>query len=114
MTFLTFFFLQRPIAISGYINRLTDLQVNLHLVARIPGRSHGVGCHPCSQVSSSVCDSWIFLMSSSFDLPDDVFQPGETRASRPKKKVTKRSETAGQKRSIGELDVSVSKRVRSA
>lgn len=53
-------------------------------------------------------------MSSSFDLPDDVFQPGETRASRPKKKVTKRSETAGQKRSIGELDVSVSKRVRSA
>jgi poly(A) polymerase len=55
-----------------------------------------------------------YLKPTSFDLPDDVFQPGETRASRPKKKVTKRSETAGQKRSISELDVSVSKRMRSA
>jgi len=54
------------------------------------------------------------LTSYSFDLPEDVFQPGETRPSRPKKKVVKRSETAGQKRSIGELDVSLQKRSRSA
>jgi poly(A) polymerase len=54
------------------------------------------------------------LTPRSFDLPDDVFQPGETKPSRPKKKVVKRSEIAGQKRSIGELDVSLPKRSKSA
>jgi poly(A) polymerase Pap1 len=56
----------------------------------------------------------VLLTPYSFDLPDDVFQPGETRPSRPKKKVVKRSEMAGQKRSIGELDVSLPKRSKSA
>jgi hypothetical protein len=43
---------------------------------------------------------------SSFDLPDDVFQPGETRPVRPKKKVVKKTEGSSQKRSIDALDVS--------
>ena len=41
---------------------------------------------------------------SSFDLPDDVFQPGEARPSRPKKKVVKKADPAGKKRRLDELD----------
>jgi poly(A) polymerase len=56
------------------------------------------------------------LTVSSFELPDDVFQPGEVRPSRPvktKKKVVKKSaEAAGQKRNISELDVSQRKKAR--
>jgi len=52
------------------------------------------------------------LTFSSFDLPEDVFQPGETRPLRPKKKVVKKTDAAGQgqKRRIDEVDVSVQKR----
>ncbi|GIJ83497.1 hypothetical protein Asppvi_002320 [Aspergillus pseudoviridinutans] len=39
-----------------------------------------------------------------FDLPDDVFQPGETRPTRPKKKIVKKAEAGAQKRSIDSLD----------
>lgn len=49
---------------------------------------------------------------SSFDLPDDVFQPGEARPSRPKKKVVKKADPAGKKRRLDELDVSEQKRMR--
>lgn len=54
------------------------------------------------------------LTFPSFDLPDDVFQPGETRPARPKKKVIKKTDAAGQgqKRRIEELDVSSQKRAR--
>lgn len=54
------------------------------------------------------------LTFPSFDLPEDVFQPGETRPVRPKKKVVKKSDVTGQgqKRRIDQLDVSVPKRPR--
>lgn len=53
------------------------------------------------------------LTVSSFDLPDDVFQPGESRPQRPtKKKVVRKTESAGQKRRMDELDVSVQRRRR--
>lgn len=52
------------------------------------------------------------LIYSSFDLPEDLFEPGEIRPQRPKKKVVKRTEAAGQKRGIDELDVSLRMRVR--
>jgi hypothetical protein len=42
----------------------------------------------------------------SYDLPDDVFQPGETRPARPKKKVTKKVVPTAQKRRLEDLDVS--------
>lgn len=45
-------------------------------------------------------------VSNSYDLPEDVFQPGEVRPSRPKKKVVKKSEPTVQKRNIHALDVS--------
>lgn len=48
----------------------------------------------------------------SFDLPEDVFQPGETRPQRPKKKIIKKSGAGGQKRGIESLDVSAYKKIR--
>jgi poly(A) polymerase len=48
----------------------------------------------------------------SFDLPDDLFQPGETRPVKKSKKVPKKNVQKadgvgqGQKRGIDELDVS--------
>jgi hypothetical protein len=39
-------------------------------------------------------------------LPDDVFQPGESRPTRPKKKVIRKTESTGQKRRLGEMHVS--------
>ena len=44
--------------------------------------------------------------SISYDLPDDVFQPGEQKPTRPKKKITKRVVSAAQKRPIDAVDVS--------
>jgi poly(A) polymerase len=56
---------------------------------------------------------WVFFdLWTSFDLPDDVFQPGETRPTRPKKKIIKKAEAGAQKRSIDSLDVSACKRVK--
>jgi poly(A) polymerase len=45
-------------------------------------------------------------------LPDDVFEPGEVKPVRPKKKVIKKTEAAGQKRNFSQLDVSVQKKAR--
>ena len=47
-----------------------------------------------------------WLTRYSYDLPDDVFQAGETKPSRPKKKVTKKVPSTGQKRSIEDVEVS--------
>lgn len=45
--------------------------------------------------------------TTSFDLPDDVFRPEETRPTRPKKKVAKKASAAvTHKRSIDAVDVS--------
>lgn len=43
---------------------------------------------------------------TSFDLPDDVFEPGETKPTRPKKKVVKKNDLTAAKRAIDALDVS--------
>lgn len=57
--------------------------------------------------SSFTSDNPRFLTHSSFDLPDDVFEPGEARPVRPKKKVAKPTTAAApQKRSIDAVDVS--------
>ncbi|KAJ5423035.1 Poly(A) polymerase [Penicillium cf. griseofulvum] len=92
----------------------TTYYIGLELKPLEPGQSRNLDISTDSQIFKSTCTSWPGYQEEvmelavthvrNFDLPDDVFQPGETRASRPKKKVAKRSETAGQKRSIGELD----------
>ncbi|KAJ5361971.1 Poly(A) polymerase [Penicillium brevicompactum] len=78
------------------------------------GQSRSLDISSDSQLFKSQCTAWpgyqedvmelTVVHVRNFDLPEDVFQPGETRPSRPKKKTTKKSETAGQKRSIAELD----------
>lgn len=46
-------------------------------------------------------------------MPDDVFQPGETRPTRPKKKVVKKADAiSGQKRTLETIDVSAYKSVK--
>lgn len=105
--------LARCLPVSGYLDRFTNFQVDVHIVAWVPARGHGPSCHPRSQVRHQILQvASLSLTTCSFDLPEDVFQPGETRPQRPKKKAVKRTETAGQKRRIGELDVSVQKRAR--
>ncbi|OKP09927.1 Poly(A) polymerase pla1 [Penicillium subrubescens] len=61
-----------------------------------------------SQIFKSTCTSWTGYIPEihdlavthvrNFDLPEDVFQPGESRPSRPKKKVIRKTESTGQKR----------------
>ncbi|KAA8651544.1 polynucleotide adenylyltransferase [Aspergillus tanneri] len=75
-----------------------------------------------AQIFKSTCTSWpgyqpgindlAITHVRNFDLPDDVFQPGETRPARPKKKVIKKTETSAQKRGIEQLDVSARKKAR--
>ena len=48
-------------------------------------------------------------------MPDDVFQPGETRPTRPKKKVVKKADAvSGQKRTLETIDVSENKSIRTS
>ncbi|CAG8236501.1 unnamed protein product [Penicillium salamii] len=102
----------------------TTYYIGLELKPLEPGQSRSLDISSDSQLFKSQCTAWTGFQEDvmelavvhvrNFDLPEDVFEPGETRPSRPKKKVIKRSETAGQKRSIGELDVSLQKRSKSA
>ena len=43
----------------------------------------------------------------SYDLPDDVFEPGEVRPTRPKKKVIKKVDSASKKRSFDASEIEV-------
>ncbi|KAJ5578647.1 Poly(A) polymerase [Penicillium hispanicum] len=92
----------------------TTYYIGLELKPLEPGTSRSLDISTDSQIFKSTCTSWAGYQPEvndlavthvrNFDLPEDVFQPGETRPSRPKKKVIKRSETAGQKRRLGEMD----------
>jgi hypothetical protein len=82
-------------------------------VARIPAWDQRHHDHPCSQVCIDTPHEPLLIPNpTSFDLPDDVFQPGETRPTRPKKKVIKKTEATAQKRGIESLDVSARKKAR--
>ncbi|KAJ5167384.1 Poly(A) polymerase pla1 [Penicillium canariense] len=95
----------------------TTYYIGLELKPLEPGASRSLDISTDSQIFKSTCTSWTGYLPEvhdlavthvrNFDLPDDVFQAGETRPSRPKKKVIKRTESAGQKRRLGEMDDSV-------
>lgn len=81
----------------------------MHFLGWFPARNQRSVDHPCAQVrvllplfNYTLCPNW-----NSFDLPDDVFQPGETRPTRPKKKIIKKTEATAQKRNIDSLEVSL-------
>ncbi|KAJ5450302.1 Poly(A) polymerase pla1 [Penicillium daleae] len=91
----------------------TTYYIGLELKALEPGTSRSLDISTDSKIFKSTCTSWAGYIPGihdlavthvrSFDLPDDVFQPGEARPSRPKKKVIKRTESTGQKRRLGEM-----------
>ncbi|KAJ5378660.1 polynucleotide adenylyltransferase [Penicillium cosmopolitanum] len=96
----------------------TSYYIGLELNQLEPGAPRSLDISADANIFKSTCTSWSGYLQDihelsithvrSFELPDDVFQPGEVRPSRPvktKKKVVKKSaEAAGQKRNINELD----------
>lgn len=94
----------------------TTYYIGLEIKPLQPGASRSLDISAESQIFKSTCTSWpgyqpgvddlTITHVRNFDLPDDVFEPGETRPTRPKRKVVKKAESAAQKRSIDALDES--------
>lgn len=92
----------------------TTYYIGLEIKPLQPGASRSLDISAESQIFKSTCTSWpgyqpgvddlTITHVRNFDLPDDVFEPGETRPTRPKRKVVKKAESAAQKRSIDALD----------
>ncbi|OOF95480.1 hypothetical protein ASPCADRAFT_207961 [Aspergillus carbonarius ITEM 5010] len=97
----------------------TTYYIGLELKPLEPGASRSLDISTDAQIFKSTCTSWAGYQPGindlaithvrNFDLPDDVFQSGETRPTRPKKKIVKKAEV-GQKRGIESLDVSARKK----
>ncbi|KAL5362115.1 Poly(A) polymerase central domain-containing protein [Aspergillus floccosus] len=100
----------------------TTYYIGLEMKPQPPGPGKSLDISADAQIFKSTCTSWpgyqpgindiTITHVRNFDLPDDVFQPGETRPTRPKKKVIKKTEATAQKRSIESLDVSARKKAR--
>ncbi|OJJ34893.1 hypothetical protein ASPWEDRAFT_111886 [Aspergillus wentii DTO 134E9] len=100
----------------------TTYYIGLELKPLEPGASRSLDISTDAQIFKSTCTSWAGYQPGindlaithvrNFDLPEDVFQPGETRPTRPKKKVVKKAEAIGQKRGIDSLDVSARKKAK--
>ncbi|GFF88334.1 poly(A) polymerase Pap [Aspergillus lentulus] len=108
---------------DSHIIYTTTYYIGLELKPLEPeGASRSLDISTDAQIFKSTCTSWAGYQPGindlsithvrNFDLPDDVFQPGETRPTRPKKKIIKKHEAGAQKRSIESLDVSAYKRVK--
>ncbi|KAL4880209.1 poly(A) polymerase Pap [Aspergillus karnatakaensis] len=109
---------------DSHIIYTTTYYIGLELMPVDPGASRSLDISSDAQFFKSMCTSWPGYQPGTndlsithvrnYDLPEDLFQPGETRPTRPKKKVVKKAATGGQKRSFDSLDVSACiKRVRS-
>ncbi|RHZ47108.1 polynucleotide adenylyltransferase [Aspergillus thermomutatus] len=92
----------------------TTYYIGLELKPLEPGASRSLDISTDAQIFKSTCTSWAGYQPGindlsithvrNFDLPEDVFQPGEARPTRPKKKVIKKPEAGAQKRGIDSLD----------
>ncbi|GFF59171.1 poly(A) polymerase pla1 [Aspergillus udagawae] len=99
---------------DSHIIYTTTYYIGLELKPLEPGASRSLDISTDAQIFKSTCTSWAGYQPGindlsithvrNFDLPDDVFQPGETRPTRPKKKIIKKAEAGAQKRSIDSLD----------
>ncbi|KAJ5901547.1 Poly(A) polymerase [Penicillium taxi] len=88
----------------------TSYYIGLELKPLEPGASRSLDISTDSEVFKSMCTSWpgyqfevmdlAVTHVRNFDLPDDVFEPGETCAPKPKKKA----KPVGQKRKINDLE----------
>lgn len=103
----------------------TTYYIGLELKPLEPGAARSLDISLDSQHFKSMCTSWAGYQSEvmdlavvhvrNFDLPEDVFQPGETRPVRPKKKVIRKADGTGQgqkRRLEQQLDVSAPKKPR--
>ncbi|OJD18508.1 hypothetical protein AJ78_01497 [Emergomyces pasteurianus Ep9510] len=92
----------------------TTYYIGLELKPLVPGASRSLDISADTHIFKSTCTSWPQYQPGinnlnithvrNYDLPEDVFQPGEVRPSRPKKKVLKKTEPTAQKRGIQALD----------
>ncbi|KAJ9292695.1 hypothetical protein DTO271G3_8509 [Paecilomyces variotii] len=92
----------------------TTYYIGLELKPLEPGASRSLDISTDAQIFKTTCTSWQGYQPGindlsithvrNFDLPDDVFEPGETRPTRPKKKIIKKAEPTAQKRTIDALD----------
>ncbi|KAJ9195985.1 hypothetical protein DTO164E3_6523 [Paecilomyces variotii] len=92
----------------------TTYYIGLELKPLEPGASRSLDISTDAQIFKTTCTSWQGYQPGindlsithvrNFDLPDDVFEPGETRPTRPKKKIIKKAEPTAQKRPIDALD----------
>ncbi|KAK2780048.1 polynucleotide adenylyltransferase [Onygenales sp. PD_12] len=93
----------------------TTYYIGLELKPLVPGAARSLDISTDTHIFKNTCTSWAQYQPGindlnithvrNYDLPEDVFQPGEVRPSRPKKKVVKKSaELTAQKRSIQALD----------
>ncbi|KAL2824098.1 Poly(A) polymerase central domain-containing protein [Aspergillus cavernicola] len=92
----------------------TTYYIGLELKPVDPGASRSLDISADAQIFKSTCTSWpgyqpgINDLSIShvrnYDLPEDLFLPGETPPTRPKKKVVKRTSAGAQKRNLESLD----------
>ncbi|KAJ5642197.1 hypothetical protein N7490_006197 [Penicillium lividum] len=106
---------------DGLTMYTTTYYIGLELNQLEQGAPRSLDISTDSQIFKSTCTSWPGYQPEvmdlavthvrSFDLPDDLFEPGETRPVRKTKKVQKKNvqktdgASQGQKRSIDELDV---------
>jgi poly(A) polymerase len=92
----------------------TTYYIGLELKPLEPGASRSLDISTDAQIFKSTCTSWAgfqpgindlsIIHVRNFDLPDDVFEPGDTRPTRPKKKIVKKTEATAQKRNIDSLE----------
>ncbi|ODH20028.1 hypothetical protein ACO22_06007 [Paracoccidioides brasiliensis] len=92
----------------------TTYYIGLELKPLAPGAARSLDISTDTQIFKSTCTSWPQYQPGindlhithvrNYDLPEDVFQSGEVRPSRPKKKTLKKTEPTAQKRSIHALD----------
>ncbi|KAJ5331823.1 Poly(A) polymerase pla1 [Penicillium atrosanguineum] len=83
----------------------TTYYIGLELKPLEPGAARSLDISLDSQHFKSMCTSWAGYQPEvmdlavvhvrNFDLPEDVFQPGETRPVRPKKKVVRKADATG-------------------
>ncbi|EEP82200.1 Poly(A) polymerase PAPalpha [Uncinocarpus reesii 1704] len=92
----------------------TTYYVGLELKPLVPGASKSLDISSETQLFKNMCTSWVQYQPGineltithvrNYDLPEDVFQSGEIRPVRPKKKVVKKIESTAQKRPIEAVD----------
>ncbi|KAL3436615.1 Poly(A) polymerase central domain-containing protein [Aspergillus tetrazonus] len=101
---------------DGRIIYTTTYYIGLELKPVEPGASRSLDISSDAQFFKSMCTSWPGYQPGindlsithvrNYDLPEDLFQEGEARPTRPKKKVVKKVPAGGQKRSFDSVDVS--------